>query len=508
MAMFHLCIKVCSKRGAGKSSVAAAAYRACESIVDDRTGITHDFTKKGGHVYGEINLCENAPAEYQDRATLWNAVEKVEKNKNAQTSREVEVSLPVELDLNDAEDLEMAKDLLRGYIAENFVSKGMCADWNIHNPDKDNHNPHCHIQLTMRPIKENGEWGEKEKKAYKLDDDGNKVPVLDSAKVKKFEKENGKTYEEALAEAKTPDQRDEIIFSVQKIGARNRRMWERETVDKTGWNEQSLAEEWRKDWADRENALLERIGVEDRVDHRSYERQGIDKVPTRHEGVAYKMFDKTDGAVVSDRLDDNVEIRFINTEMSVWEKVMAFCKDKIENIKDRIEAIKDKVVDSIEDTKDFLAGLVRGDNSDRSRETDSGRNYRTGSPGLRPAFAGDGAGSIEERLAAVESSGRRGILEERSGRSAETESTVDGQERRTARDAAIERSRAAVSESRVESEDTGDFIRELRSQERTSKEERTDRDDERERLEAERDRIEAERDYWSDFSSRDDGTAR
>ena len=459
--MFHLCIKVCSKRGSGKSSVSAAAYRACEALVDDRTGITHDYTKKGGHVYGEINLCENAPAEYQDRATLWNAVEKVEKNKNAQTSREVEVSLPVELDLNNSEDLELAKDLLRGYIAENFVSKGMCADWNIHNPDKDNHNPHCHIQLTMRPIKENGEWGDKEKKAYKLDDAGNRVPVLDAAKVKKFEKENGKTYEEALAEADTPDQRDAIIFSVQKIGAKNRRMWERETVDKTGWNEQSLAEEWRKDWADRENALLERIGAEDRVDHRSYERQGIDKVPTRHEGVAAKLFEKTDGAVMPDRLEDNVTIREINTEMSVLEKFMAFCKDKIEVIKDRIEAIKDKVVNELKDTKDFLAGLVKGgDSIDRTGKTDGAGNYRTDSPGLRPAFAGDGVGSLEERLSAVESSGGRGILEESRRRTAEAESKLDGQ-------------------------DGDNFIRELQAERGTAKDERRDRESEQQRLELE-----------------------
>ena len=142
MAMFHCSVQICAKRGGGKSSVAAAAYRACESIEDDRTGITHDFTHKGGHVYGEVMLCENAPKEYQDRALLWNAVEKIEKNSNARTAREVEVALPIELDMSDAGDLEKAKTLLRDYINENFVSKGMCADWNIHNPDEDNHNPH------------------------------------------------------------------------------------------------------------------------------------------------------------------------------------------------------------------------------------------------------------------------------------------------------------------------------------------------------------------------------
>ena len=132
--------------------------------------------------------------------------------------------------------------------------------------------------------------------------------------------------------------------------------------------------------------------------------------------------------------------------------------------------IKDKVVDSIEDTKDFLAGLVRGDISDRTRETDGTTSHRRGSPGLRPAFAGEGQGSIEERLSALESPGRRGILEENSGRTAELESKLDGQS-------------------------GNDLIRELRAERGAAKDERRDRDDAAERLEAERadrERTEAE----------------
>ena len=169
MAIYHLSAKICASRSKGKSSVAAAAYRACDKIEDDRTGLIHDFTRKGGHVYGEVMLCENAPAEYADRAVLWNAVEKEEKAKDAQLAREIEVALPAEYDLSDPMDLESMKDMLRNFIQHTFVDKGMCADWNIHNPGNDMHNPHCHIMLTMRPFKENGEWGAKERKAYKLD---------------------------------------------------------------------------------------------------------------------------------------------------------------------------------------------------------------------------------------------------------------------------------------------------------------------------------------------------
>lgn len=89
MAIYHCSIKIIS-RGKGKSAVAAAAYRAGEKILNQYDGIEHDYTRKGGVVYTEILLPENAPPEYADRATLWNAVEKIEKAKNAQLAREIE----------------------------------------------------------------------------------------------------------------------------------------------------------------------------------------------------------------------------------------------------------------------------------------------------------------------------------------------------------------------------------------------------------------------------------
>lgn len=70
--------------GKGKSAVAAAAYRAGEKITNQFDGMTHDYTHKGGVVHTEILLPDHAPAEYADRAVLWNEVEKIEKAKNAQ----------------------------------------------------------------------------------------------------------------------------------------------------------------------------------------------------------------------------------------------------------------------------------------------------------------------------------------------------------------------------------------------------------------------------------------
>ena len=94
MAIYHCSIKIIS-RGRGKSAVATAAYRAGVTIKNEYDSMTHDYSHKHGVVHTEILLPENAPADYADRATLWNAVEQIEKAKNAQLAREI--ALPVEL---------------------------------------------------------------------------------------------------------------------------------------------------------------------------------------------------------------------------------------------------------------------------------------------------------------------------------------------------------------------------------------------------------------------------
>lgn len=75
MAIYHCTCKIIS-RGKGRSAVGSAAYRSGEKLKNEYDGIEHDYTKKGGVVYSEVMLCENAPKEYKDRSTLWNAVEK------------------------------------------------------------------------------------------------------------------------------------------------------------------------------------------------------------------------------------------------------------------------------------------------------------------------------------------------------------------------------------------------------------------------------------------------
>lgn len=295
MAIYHCHCKIIS-RGQGRSAVGAAAYRSGEKLYNEYDGIEHDYTKKGGVAYSEIMLCENAPKEYQDRQTLWNAVEKIEKGNKAQLAREYEVALPVEL------SREEQIQLVRDFAKENFVDKGMCVDFSIH--DKENGNPHAHIMLTTRPINENGEWGMKEKKDYMRDENGERVPLID--------KKTG----------------------LQKVDSRNRKQWKREYVQFNDWNTKDFLYRSRESWAEKVNQELERKNVPQRVDHRSYNEQGIEQIPTQHIGVSANAMEKR--GIESQRGNENREIKKANGQIQTIEilekqtqKEIAFIREDI-----------------------------------------------------------------------------------------------------------------------------------------------------------------------------------
>lgn len=257
MAIYHCSLKIIS-RGKGKSAVAAAAYRAGEKITNEFDGVIHDYTRKGGVIHSEILLPENAPAEYADRAFLWNAVEKIEKAKNAQLAREIEIALPQEL------TREQGISLVREYVKEQFVNAGMCADLCVH--DTGGGNPHAHVMLTMRPFEQGGAWGAKQKKEYILDRNGNK------------------------------------IYDPKK------RQYKCKSIPTTDWNEQTKAEQWRAAWAEICNRALEQNGHAERIDHRSYERQGIEQIPTVHLGVAASAMEKRGIATERGNLNREIEV--------------------------------------------------------------------------------------------------------------------------------------------------------------------------------------------------------
>lgn len=308
MAIYHCSIKIIS-RGKGKSAVAAAAYRAGEQITNEHDGVTHDYTRKGGIVHTEILLPDHAPAEYADRNLLWNAVEKIEKAKNAQLAREIEIALPQEL------TREQGFSLVREYVKHNFVSAGMCADFAIH--DKQDGNPHAHIMLTMRPFDERGAWGAKQKKEYILDKDGNK------------------------------------IYDPKK------RQYKCKSIPATDWNEQTKAEEWRAAWAEICNQYLEQNGHAERIDHRSYERQGIDQIPTVHLGVAAFQMEK----------------RGIRTERGNLNREIEISNQKLRQLKSRISKLQNWVKEEAANTEPpTLADVIQGILS-RREQTGQRSNY-------------------------------------------------------------------------------------------------------------------------------------
>lgn len=279
MAIYHMSIKIGSK-SKGQSAVAAAAYRSGEKLTDKETGLTSDYTKKGGVVFSEISLCDNAPAEYADRSTLWNAVHQIEKNKNAQLWREFEVALPQEL--SREEQIATVRDFVK-----QLTARGMCADWSLH--DKGDGNPHAHIMATMRSITEDGKWAAKSRLVYDLDEHG------------------------------------ERIF--QKVNKQGRKQYKSHKEDYNDWNAAERVEEWRAAWAECCNA---RLAEHDRIDHRSYARQGIDQIPTIHEGYAARQI-KAQG-LLSERVQLNEKIRQKNSLLQLIEEELRAIKEKIQNL--------------------------------------------------------------------------------------------------------------------------------------------------------------------------------
>ncbi|MFQ9115713.1 MobQ family relaxase [Eubacterium sp.] len=292
MAIFHLSVKMIS-RGKGKSAVAASAYRSGEKITSDYDGITHDYTRKRGIAKTLIMLPDNAPLEFYNRSTLWNAVEKIEKAKNSQLAREVEVAIPNELSISDQ------YSLVKEFCNMNFVDKGMIADICFHN--KKDGNPHAHIMLTVRPFNEDGSWGSKQKKVYILDGNG------------------------------------------EKIYDKKKRQYKCKSVSSTDWNERSNVEKWRKSWADMCNTYLEKSGHDERIDHRSYERQGLEILPTEHLGTAASQMEKRN--IKTKRGDVNRHVRLIN-------KMIQFYNDEIARLKEEAKQL-------IKDVKEKVAGIAK-----------------------------------------------------------------------------------------------------------------------------------------------------
>lgn len=360
LAIFHFTVKIVG-RSKGKSIIAASAYLNGDVMKNEETGKVSYYTSKKEVVYTSLMMCENAPTEWMHvpddnikrfqksiryqraedkeaalekfkitfrKQRLWNEVLKVEKGANAQLGRSFEFSLPKEW--RRTEQIEYATD----FIQRNFVAKGMCADWSIH--DKGDGNPHVHLLVTMRPFKKNHAWGNKEVKdwAFVRDKDGN--IVMDE------------THPDWWQDKKNPE-RHGIRIPVldadgnQKLDSRNRKQWKREVTDATGWNNPKNCELWRSEWAKECNLHLKQ---EQQIDHRSYERQGKIEIPTIHEGAdARKIEEKyQSGQAVSAswKVEENRIIKKQNAILKKLQEVFGQVGILLKQWKERLNDIRRK----------------------------------------------------------------------------------------------------------------------------------------------------------------------
>jgi Ti-type conjugative transfer relaxase TraA len=155
VAIYSLHVKTVS-RSAGRSVVAAAAYRAGENIADDRLGVVWDFTGKYGVLHSEISAPAGAPEWARDRAELWNAAERAEDKstrwQTATTGRDIILALPHEL--SDEQRIEAVREFAAGLVYRYSVA----VDFAIHAPDRhsDDRNYHAHVLMTTRRIGPDG----------------------------------------------------------------------------------------------------------------------------------------------------------------------------------------------------------------------------------------------------------------------------------------------------------------------------------------------------------------
>lgn len=278
------------KRSAGQSAIASATYRSGEKLFSEYYGEASDYTRKGGVSHSEILLPPHAPPEYADRQTLWNAVEKAEPHPQAQLAYSFDIALQNEFSLE--ENIALA----RQFLLEQFVSRGMICDFSVHQPDKEDGgitNPHFHVMCPIRPLKENGKWDAKQHRVYVLDENGNRIR----------------------------DEAGNYVFNA---------------VPTTDWGRPETLEEWRRAWADLCNSRFEEKGLSCRIDHRSYERQGIEQLPTVHEGPAVRQMEARD--IRTDKGDLNRWIRATNSMLRSIRQKITGLMEWLTEVKEKLSA--------------------------------------------------------------------------------------------------------------------------------------------------------------------------
>ncbi len=410
-----------------KSSVATSAYMSREKLKDEQMNHTFNYSAHAqDNTFSNVRLCPNAPEEWQDKEKLWNAVEEAEKGKNTRKAKQWILAIPQEL---TQEQQQEAVKQFQDFLAEN----GMCSQADIHEAESTRSksqiekNKHVHVLATQRLLNEQGEWEKtKQKQEYANDvgadgkpiynpekptDTEHRIPKVDPEKVAEWEKSHGHQFDMRTATA-------EDKAEVQKIGARNRKEWVRVTTESNSLYRAELIEESRQKWADICNQYL---SAEQKIDNRSYERQGIEKISELHEGVGtHKDFD--------DRVEYNRTVREANESMA---------------------EIKQERPEEIKSIKENLHGIRQSLEHDRDSRRTETASFRT----ARSDYAtGTGASGTEKVTLESRSDRRFGEEEkraeqqQRSGNSAVEGASVGSAERESGADRSVKDSRSRSQE--------------------------------------------------------------
>ena len=296
-------------RSKGESVIAKAAYNARDKLKDDYYGKTHDYSKKDDLVFSKIFLPEHIPKEFSKREYLWNEVEKIEKSKNSQLARNLLFTLPREL--NEEDRIKLISE----FIEENFTSKGMIADCNIHNPTaSDNEEqPHAHILLTLRESDEQGNWKAKSKKEYILDENGEKI----------------------------------------KLKSGN---YKSRKVNLNDWNEPDKAKEWRENFSKKANEYLARNNIDKRIDPRTFGEQGREELPQVHLGTASFQMEKK--GIQTERGNHNRKITAFNLEFKKFKaelsKLTSWISSLLVNLQSKYDEYKQEKKEEYENKAELF----------------------------------------------------------------------------------------------------------------------------------------------------------
>lgn len=359
MASYHLSVSIVSRAG-GRSAVASAAYRACANIANERDGLVHDYTRKRGLLHEEVILPEHAPERFRDRAVLWNEVERVEKSQSAQLAREFVIAIPHELD--EAGRIECARAF-----ALSLAAEGMAADLCVHDADGDGHNVHAHVLCPMRAMDDDG-FLAKSVNVYTVRDRDGREEKFTAAELKERKAEGWEkvyTFRNGTEKRLLTPSEAESWDGCSRVG----KTPVQESRYLADWNNKEKVEEWRERWAGIQNDRLEKAGHDARVDHRSFERRGIEAVPQVHEGVRVRAMERkaeraaamagVEYAPVTDRRRENIARSALRARI-----------ERMVELRDALTAaIARKFDDGLSAAKEKLAAEIRQfrDRSARAR---------------------------------------------------------------------------------------------------------------------------------------------